>query len=223
MDDASLQRFDGAGGVELFGAEQLTIVYSVTFPQAVFGVYQVQSFKGGGISAIGDEAVCFQQSGWSQVVFVGSGNRAGLGADSAENAVHNQVQINSLVRSLDVLGVGDCRFSGYEPGLYVTIFLPELGHVGDQVLHYRQIGHRTDTDGSSGDMGDLGLASQTVFAVDVHSARATDSRPAGIAESQGAVQAILNVEETVQNGHSFRIWNPKGLVMRSAVASRVVT
>ena len=65
---------------------------------------------------------------------------------------------------------------------------------------------RKGTNGGGGRSGsDLGQASQTVFAIDVHGARTADTLTARSSEREGVIDLVLDLEQCVQNHRTATI------------------
>mmetsp|Transcript_7869 Transcript_7869/g.17132 ORF Transcript_7869/g.17132 Transcript_7869/m.17132 type:complete len:262 (+) Transcript_7869:175-960(+) len=154
------------------------------------------------VSGVLDPAVRLHEHCRSQV-FVGVPpvGGAGRGAAGAQDALVHAVQLLAVLNGLHVLSVVQVvrsLHSRLQPGLDGLVLIVEVGHVGDQVLHYEHVGEGVDL-GGLGALVDEAQAGEGVVSVDVHRARAADALSAGSAEGQRGVLLVLNLQKGVQH------------------------
>ena len=181
MVDSVLQLVDRATRVEVLRASLGAVHDSMATIELVGIIQTLQTLLRHLITGIGNPAVSLLENGRTEVLIrVPPVGRARGGAASAENALVETVQQQTILVGLEILNlvVGIHLALLLEPGLDGSVLLVEVGHISDQILNHVHVGKRTHC-GDLGILGNLGEASQAVLAVDVHSARTANTLTAG--------------------------------------------
>src|SRR6056297_4322589 len=63
-------------------------------------------------------------------------------------------------------------------------------------------------------LGDLGLAAESLLAVDEEGIRTTDRLPTGVSEGKRGIELIAGVDHGIENGHPLREGDVEGVEPR---------
>ena len=183
----------GSLRVQVFRADVLAAEDCMAAESAVFRRGDAQPFLDGVIAAVLDEPVRFHHRRRADVIGIGGGDAARRGAGTAEDAVNEDIHFFALVFRLHSFLNFRVRVAWHKVRLDLPVFVPEGGHIHDQVFDDRHMAERPDDDGSA-EAGDLRLAGKAVFSTDMYSAGTANTLPARGAERYASVHCSQDVE-----------------------------
>ena len=147
MVDSVLQLVDRTTGVEVLRASLRAVHDSMATVELVGIVQTLQTLLRHLITGIGNPAVSLLENGRTEVLIrVPPVGGAGGGATSAENALVETVQQQTILVGLEILNlvVGVHISLLLEPRLDGGILIVEVGHISDQILNHEHVGKRAD-------------------------------------------------------------------------------
>jgi len=197
------------GGRNLFRTDSHAIKNGLATPHALLGIYRLQNFFIPSVPRVNQKTISLGQHGRPPKFGVLFKSRAGSEADAAEDAVDVGIDLFTLLFFHHIFHLWRDGLS-LEVRFNFAIVIKKSGHIDDEVSNHGKEEEGFDESRHSQQVFNMGSAGQDIFAVDPHGTGPTYSSPTGIPKRERLILFILNVQQRLQEIHSFPDLHLKG-------------
>src|SRR5262249_52160456 len=197
---------DCAGGIDVLGADLRTLADESASPDSLVLRQDLTPLTRTFVSRIEVVTLGERDGGPADELLVQTVNRAGGVTQHAVDAHDELVVLVKLVRCLQVLTVSK-RFLllSHDPRLDACKLAEEVTDLDDEIADDWKISERFDAHWSRTVVGQERRTGKLWLAVDRHAAAAADAHAARPTIGQGAINAVFDVVETVEDHPLFRV------------------